>query len=479
MSGIPHSRLGGLFAMAFHPCSLVVLAVVAALAGGTPLHAADPPLAFPGAEGFGRFARGGRGGDVYHVTTLDDDGPGSLREAIASKHPAVPRTVVFDIGGTIKLKKPLRIERVSGLTLAGQTAPGGGITIRDQGVRFAWCQDIIVRYMRFRLGEESKTSDDVLLVGSEDGLCLNMIFDHVSATWGIDSIMDTYGLAGFTMQWCMFGEALHDSTHSKGPHAMLMSFRNTRGSVSIHHNLLFSSRDRHPTLGGGAPADSNTKALFDFRNNVIYNWEGPCNLASGRFNIVGNYWRPGPDTSTSDDDRPIAPKAEAQNVTTGWLAANVFESRPDWTRDNDSAFEWGVRGGKYVGDVTPEKFKQPGEVVPPRDRPVTQSAEDAYAAVLAGAGASLVRDDVDRRIVAGVEDRTNRRIDSQKDVGGWPRLEPGTPLADGDGDGMPDAWEKKHALNSRNPRDGNNVGRGGYTNLERYLDEITRTAATK
>ena len=457
------------------PFVVLVFAMVAPIAS-----AAEPIVAFPGAEGFGRFARGGRGGDVYHVTSLDDSGRGSLRDAIATKHPAVPRTVVFDVGGTITLKKPLRIEQVSGLTLAGQTAPGGGITVRDHATEFRTCTDIVVRYMRFRLGDDSKTSDDVLGFGPEGGGCRNVILDHVTATWGVDGIMDVYGADRFTMQWCLFGEALHDSTHyKKQPHAMLMSFRTTQGGVSIHHNLLFSSRDRHPTLGGGAPAESNTKALFDFRNNVIYNWEGPCNLASGRFNIVGNCWRPGPNTSTDDDHRPIAPKAEAQNVTTGFIADNVFEARPEWNGDNYLAFAWGVRGGKYIGDVTPEKFKQRAEVVVAADRPATQAAEEAASLVLERAGASLVRDAADERVIAGVKDRTNRRIDSQKDVGGWPRLEAGTPLPDGDGDGMPDAWEKGHGLNPRDPRDGNKVGRGGYTNLERYLDEITRPAPTE
>jgi SpoVK/Ycf46/Vps4 family AAA+-type ATPase len=468
-----------LFAIVLRPSSAVMFMAAAIVVGGATLPAAEPLLAFPGAEGFGRFARGGRGGDVYHVTTLDDSGPGSLREAIASKHPSVPRTVVFDIGGTITLKKPLRIERVTGLTLAGQTAPGGGITVRDHVTEFRACADIVVRYMRFRLGDASKTSDDVLGFGPEEGTCRNVILDHVTATWGVDAIMDVYATDRFTMQWCLFGEALHDSTHSKKePHAMLMSFRKIRGTISIHHNLLFSSRDRHPTLGGYPPPSSDPASIFDLRNNLIYNWEGPCNLATGRFNIVGNYWRPGPNTKPYEEELPIAPKAEAQNVTTGFIARNVFESKPEWSEDNDLAFEWGVRGGKYIGDVTPEKFKQRAEVVAPADRPVTQSADEVMNLVLERAGASLVRDAADERVIAGVKDRTNRRIDSQDDVGGWPRLDPGTPLPDSDGDGMPDAWEKKHALNPRNPGDGNRVGRGGYTNLERYLDEITRPAAT-
>ena len=434
--------------------------------------AAERLPAFPGAEGYGRFATGGRGGDVAHVTTLDDDGPGSLRDAIRTKKRDVPRTVVFDVGGTIRLKKRLRIEGAAGLTLAGQTAPGGGIAVRDHGVEFRACRDLLVRHMRFRLGDETKTSDDVLGFGPEEGTCRDVILDHVTATWGIDGIMDVYGVERFTMQWCLFGEALHDSTHhKKQPHAMLMSFRKIKGPVSIHHNLLFSSRDRHPTLGGYPPPASNPDAIFDFRNNVIYDWEGPCNLATGRFNIVANIWRPGPDTKPYAKEKPLAPKAEAQGVTTGYLAGNEFESMPDWSRDNAAAFEWGVRGGKYVGNVTREMFLEQAEVVPEEERPVTQSAAAAYELVLARAGANRSRDAADQRVIEGVKDRTNRRIDSQRQVGGWPELAAGRAPDDTDRDGMPDAWETGQGLDPRNPEDRNGVCVDGYTNLEHYLSE--------
>jgi hypothetical protein len=435
-------------------------------------HAAQTTPAFPGAEGYGRFAKGGRGGDVYHVTNLDDSGKGSLRDAIKSKKADVPRTVVFDIGGTIKLKSPLKIESVKGLTLAGQTAPGDGITLRDHGIAFSKCSDIVVRYLRFRLGDETKTSEDVINVGPEKEGCRDMIFDHLTATWGIDGIMDVYAADRFTMQWCLFGEALHDSTHHKGGHAMLMSIRKTKGNVSIHHNLLFSSRDRHPTLGGYPPPQSSVDAIFDFRNNVIYNWEGACNLATGRFNLINNYWRPGPNTDFERDPYPIAPKAEAQNVTTGFLGGNIFEDKPEWNSDNYAAFQWGVRGGKYIGEVTPEKFKQPAEVVPQMDRPATQRAEAAYELVMAKAGASKVRDAADERIVTGIKGRTHRRIDSQKEVGGWPKIDSGSAPTDSDRDGMPDVWEKKHGLNASDPADGSPTQKNGYTNLEHYLNSL-------
>ena len=447
--------------------------LIVLLASFANLHAAEPLIAFPGAEGYGRFAKGGRGGDVYHVTNLNDSGAGSLRDAIKTKKADVPRTVVFDVGGTIVLKKELRVEGVKGLTLAGQTAPGGGIAVRDHGIQFNKCSDVIVRFMRFRLGDETKTSEDVIGFGPEKDGCTDVILDHVTATWGIDGIMDVYAADRFTMQWCLFGEALNDSTHhKKQPHAMLMSFRKIKGNISIHHNLLFSSRDRHPTLGGYPPPESAADSIFDFRNNVIYNWEGACNLATGRFNLVANYWRPGPNTDFKRDFFPIAPKAEAQNVTTGFLNGNVFEWKPEWNADNYAAFQWGVRGGKYIGEVTKEKFAQVAEVVPESERPVTQRAEVAYELVLTKVGASKMRDAADQRVIAGVKERTHRRIDSQKEVGGWPKLGSGTAAADSDRDGMPDAWEKMHSLDANDPTDGNATLKNGYTNLERYLNEL-------
>jgi hypothetical protein len=437
------------------------LSVAFVLSASFATAASDRLPAFPGAEGYGRFAKGGRGGDVYHVTNLDDSGSGSLRNGITTKQAGVPRTIVFDVGGTIRLRKPLRIEDVSGLTLAGQTAPGRGITIRDHGVDFRRCSDLVVRYLRFRLGDETKTSEDVINVGPEEGTCRDVIFDHITATWGIDGIMDVYAAERFTMQWCLFGEALNDSTHyKKEPHAMLMSFRKIKGSISIHHNLLFSSRSRHPTLGGH----------LDFRNNVIYNWEGPCNLGTGRFNLVANYWRPGPNTDFKRNPFPISPKVEESDGTTGFMVGNVFESMPALSADNYAAVKWAEPGGKYLGNVTKEKFVQPAEVVPENERPATQTAEEAYELVLAKAGASKSRDDADERVIAGVRDRTHRRIDSQKEVGGWPKLEPGTAPKDSDRDGMPDAWELERRLNPNDANDGNETQPDGYTNLEHYLN---------
>ncbi len=428
---------------------------------------AESPLAFPGAEGYGRFATGGRGGDVYQVTHLEDSGEGSLRFGIESAEG--PRTIVFERSGTIALKKPLRVENHDGLTIAGQTAPGDGITLRDHTFQLKNASNIVVRYLRFRLGDESKTSGDTLHLSH----ARNVIFDHVTATWGVDGTMDTDHLSNFTLQWSLFGEALHDSTHHKGPHAMLMSLRKTTGNVSLHHNLFFSSRNRHPTLGSLPPEETNGGAIFDFRNNVIYNWEGSLNLGIGRFNIVNNYYRPGPNTRTAADRFPIRPKVKVDHATFAYLNGSVFEWNDAWTADNPSAMQWGVRDKGYPGKVPKETSLLPGQLVAADDRPATQPAEEAYTQVLATAGASLVRDAADKRVVQGVRDRTHRRIDSQADVGGWPTLTSKPAPIDSDRDGMPDAWEKACGLDPSHGNDRNNDQDGdGYTNLEEYLHSL-------
>lgn len=441
----------------------LILIVSNLCTGETPMERKIP--AFPGAEGYGRFAKGGRSGDVYHVTNLEDEGPGSLREGIENRQG--PRTIVFDVSGTIQLTEDLEVEDVSGLTIAGQTAPGDGITLRDHTFEIKDCSDIIVRYLRVRLGDESKTESDTIKIEN----IRDVILDHVTATWGVDGTMDTDKLSNFTLQWSIYGEALHESNHHKGGHAMLMSLRKTSGNVSIHHNLLFSSRNRHPTLGGGKPRDCNTKAIFDFRNNVVYNWEGHLNLAHGQFNLINNYYRPGPNTDRTD--YPVAPKAEAHDVTVGYMSGTVYEGNAEWTRNNYSAMEWGVRGGNYIGNVTQEKFRLPDEPVSIIDRPITHSAEEAYQLVLDGAGASKSRDADDERVVKGIRARTHRRIDSQEEVGGWPKLKSVPAPQDTDQDGMPDEWETKMELDPNDPNDRNDDHDGdGYTNLEEYLNSL-------
>src|SRR5262245_37514898 len=297
----------------------VMLGGSAIAADATPSSATgkDQQLAFPGAEGFGRFARGGRGGDVYHVTTLSDDGEGSLREVIRTAKG--PRTIVFDLSGTILLKTPLLIDK-SYLTIAGQTAPGDGICLRDQTFRIRKASHIIVRYLRVRLGDQNKprpTGPDCIDTTDID----HVIFDHLSAGWGIDGNHDLRRGGNFTLQWSIYAEALNHSLHDEGDHAMLGSFRDLTASISLHHNLFASSRDRHPTLGGSP--HTNPNAVADFRNNVIYNLVGATNLGNCKINVINNYYRPGPDTPPNR--QPLALKAENRGTPKVYLSGNLFE----------------------------------------------------------------------------------------------------------------------------------------------------------
>jgi len=425
--------------------------------------------AFPGAEGYGRFAQGGRGGDVYHVTNLNDSGPGSLRDGIDSA--ARPRTIVFDLSGTIALKSPLAITKPR-ITIAGQSAPGDGITIRDQTLEVRHTSDIIIRYIRVRLGDKNKKrgGPDTITVEYSDDL----IFDHVSASWGIDANQDERGCKNYTMQWCILSEALNRSLHSKGPHAMCASFRKPLGNMTIHHSLFATSRDRHPTIGGDV---AEPQWIIDFRNNVIYNWSGTANVCDNRVNIVNNYFRPGPETNAGT--LPIAMKADLPDKARGHMSGNVFERRDDLTANNYAALDfkrWLYPGShyRYAGTVNDWKVEQRYELG--NNTPRTQSAGRAYQLVLGRAGASLRRDAADERVIRDVRRRSGRLIDSQDQVGGWPALKSLPAPKDTDRDGMADNWEIRHRLDPNNPDDRNGDRDGdGYTNLEEYLNGLCPT----
>jgi hypothetical protein len=425
--------------------------------------------AFPGAEGYGRFAQGGRGGDVYHVTNLSDAGPGSLREGIDSA--TRPRTIVFDLSGTIALKSPLVITKPR-ITIAGQSAPGDGITLRDQTLELNHTSDIVVRYIRIRLGDKNKGP------GGPDGItveyCDHLVLDHISASWGIDGIQDERGCKNYTMQWCILSEALHRSLHPKGPHAMCASFRKPLSNMTIHHNLFATSRDRHPTIGGDV---QEPQWIIDFRNNVIYNWSGTANVCDNQVNIVNNYFRPGPETNVAA--LPMAMKTDLPDQARGHMSGNVFEGRDDLTRNNYAALDfkrWLFAGSKYqyAGTVRDWKVEQPYDLGD--NTPRTQPAREACQLVLYRAGASLKRDAVDERLIRHVKSHSGRLLDSQDQVGGWPRLESLPAPKDTDRDGMPDAWESKHGLDPRNPEDRNgDLDADGYTNLEEYLNSLCPT----
>ena len=416
-------------------------------------------LAFPGAEGAGRFAAGGRGGKVFTVTTLADAGPGSLRDAVMAKG---PRTIVFAVDGTIKLTKPLRIVEPY-VTIAGQSAPGGGITLRDYPLEVA-ADDVVIRFIRSRLGDESKTeSDAIWVLGGH-----RIILDHVSASWSVDETLSAsanykspgQGFWDLTVQWSIIADSLTHSLHAKGEHGYGSLIRGGQGSrISFHHNLWANHEARMPRPGNYSGPDVDPLgAFFDFRCNVFYNWGGSHSgynadkATLARYNFVNNSYVAGPNSVK------MFAFDESNSLAHAWFAGNSMNGTVP-------ADQWSLVSGLQVDGY---------RLATPVDMPPVgcDSAAASYDAVLAWAGASKSRDAVDLKVLAGVKTRTGKQIDTQGEDGGWPDLAQGTYPLDSDHDGMPDAWEKKHGLDpkkddSATDRDGN-----GYTAIEDYLNSL-------
>jgi hypothetical protein len=428
------------------PLGLFLAAVTAASALALP--------AFPGAEGFGADTPGGRGGRVIFVTNLDDAGPGSLREACEAEG---PRIVMFRVAGTIALKRPITVTKPF-LTLAGQSAPGDGICLRDATFGIA-THDVVVRFLRVRLGDESgKEADCIDLLNG----AYNCILDHCSATWSVDECLSTSGNnRDCTIQWCLIGESLNQSKHAKGKHGY-GSLARANGPISWHHNLWIHNDARNPRLGDNY-GRGGLYPTFDVRNNVIYNFGGTASgLTQGilKVNYVGNYLRPGPSSRAA---KPITVGHPSQ--LTYFIRDNVFEGRDELTADNTQFFTVVEHEGKRVVQTVEQPFAAP---------PVkTVSARAALDLVLARVGASRpVRDSVDARLVDHVRTRTGKLIDSQDEVGGWPVLKSAPLPADTDNDGIPDTWEIAHGLDPKNPADANAVAKSGYTQIEEYLNGL-------
>jgi pectin methylesterase-like acyl-CoA thioesterase len=418
------------------------------------VYAADavPLRAFPGAEGAGAFTPGGRGGDVYHVTNLNDSGAGSLRFGIESA--TGPRTIVFDVSGTIFNQSRLNINKPF-LTLAGQTAPGDGITVAGWTTSVNSTHDVIVRYMRFRPGDINcpNYQDD----GFDVDKSTNVIADHVSASWSVDETLSVTESNNVTIQWAFITESMKNSCHIKGAHGYGSLIRYLNGLVSYHHNLYAHHDSRNPRLGDNIG--------LDFVNNVIFDWgseagySGDATEGTPRLNYVGNYLIAGPDTPSSKRGRAFN---GGSTNTLIYQANNSIDSNLNGAHDGTNT-EWGMFIGAYT-QQSPARFQFP--------QINTDDSATAYNRVLNLAGATLVRDSVDTRVVSEVQNETGRHIDSQSQVGGWPTLNSLPAPPDADQDGMPDSWETDHGLNPANPADGAAIGTGGYTNLENYLNDL-------
>jgi len=393
--------------------------------------------AFPGAEGFGAYTTGGRIGDVYEVTNLNDSGSGSLREGVKRSNV----TIVFKVSGYIDLKSTLKITG-NNITIAGQTAPGDGICIRGYPTIIKG-NNIMIRYLRFRLGDINSIKSDALDIND----CRNIIIDHCSISWGADECASMYGNENVTVQWCMIGEGLDYMGHSCGG---LWG-----GNSSYHHNLIYHNKTRNPKF-----AYTYENDITDYRNNVIYNWGEMSTYCSptGKVNIINNYFKYGPSTQSEKPDQRNTIVYSEYNTKELYVNGNFVFGYPDVTQDNSL----GVKGTpKLVDDEFP---------VPPV---TTHTAEEAYELVLQYAGASKLRDAVDERVVNDVKNNTGHIIKRQSEVGGFPVLEGGEPFDDSDHDGMPDEWEKANGLDPDNPEDRNGDNDfDGYTNLEEYLNSL-------
>jgi hypothetical protein len=490
----------------------LLLAQVAAEASAVP--------AFSGAEGWGAITPGGRGGQVIHVTNLNDSGPGSFRAAATASG---PRTVVFDVSGQINLLSEVSVTSPY-LTIAGQTAPGDGITIAGETTSLD-ASDIIIRHVRFRRGKTDNTHESAL---THDGTTGYIIVDHVSASWGLDETLSLYRnkinppiipggstilpARNITIQWSIVSEALNAYNHA---------FGSTLGGVGAnqHHNLWASNTGRNPSI--------SFSHLMDFRNNVIFNWMHRSMDGAGpeaHVNVINNFYKPGPATGFTNtlNPQPIPElkfrivKPEIRNGNfgpgmVGWwyVDGNYVEGYPTISADNwdgvvmvDGIPYHGVQVEYFDFDndwarvntphATIEPFDDPDDPnddvngvpipIPPLPKIATQSAQNAYASVLAGAGASLVRDAVDLRVVDSVATgvamagpRGDGIITDVSQVGGYPVIPLVTRDADfdTDQDGMPNEWETRHGLDSANASDRNgDFDTDGYSNLEEYLNDV-------
>jgi endonuclease/exonuclease/phosphatase family metal-dependent hydrolase len=413
-------------------------------------------VAFPGAEGAGAFAVGGRGGSVYHVTSLINDGPGSLRFGLRTPN----RTIVFDISGTIELTSDLKINR-SYLTIAGQTAPGEGITLSRRLTSVQDNHDVQIRFIRCRPGDYYGTNfqNDSFHFDK----VTNSIADHVSASWSIDETLSCTESRDITVQWSMITDSLNNSFHDKGPHGYGSLIRYGDGKITYHHNLYADHNSRNPRLG-----DNLT---LDFVNNVIYNWgnlpgysgddatdilDNPLGFTN-RLNYVGNYAVAG-----SNSSQRVSAFVGYTTNTWVYSASNRIDSALDGALNGTNS-DFGLISGLFTPSAVPFALLPPAVT--------TEAAATAYERVMSFAGASRVRDTVDQNILNKVINQTGVIIDSQTQVGGWPLLNSLTPAPDTDQDGMPNYWETTLGLTDpNNGSDGPLNSGNGYTYLENYLN---------
>jgi pectate lyase len=422
------------------------LALVASLSALTTFAAEPVPpaprplLAFPSAEGFGALATGGRGGEVYHVTNLRDAGPGSFRDAVSKG----PRIVVFDVGGIVRLLS--NVTASSDLTLAGQTAPGEGIAIYGHSVSFSGFQNVIVRFLRFRQGVGGDRAKGSLILADSS----NMIFDHVSIEWGRwDNLNVTQGSHAITFQYCLIGESLEPQRFG--------ALFDSATDITLSHNLWIDNQSRNP----------KAKGAIQYINNVVYNW-GTAGLVGGHtsadhwLDVIGNYFIKGP----SSNDRFVGQFTATDRV---YQAGNYV----------DLLREGQLNGRPVVAADFADAGGAPTLLTQPRLHPPVpvrvDTAEDAYTKIVAGAGCSLHRDSVDKRLIADLTSLSikGRIIRDEATVHGIGTVKGGPAPVSTVRDGLSDAWKISHGLDPQDPKTvRGDYNRDGYNNLEDYLNEL-------
>lgn len=467
--------------------------------------------AFPGAEGGGMWATGGRGGKVLHVTKLTDDGSeGTLRWAV---NQSGARTVVFDVAGTIALNSQLQIKN-GDLTIAGQTAPGDGICIKNYTFRIH-TSNVIVRFIRCRMGDEKQTEDDAIQVmDHQNDKFQKIIIDHCSVSWSTDECASFYGVKDFTFSWNIVSESLRNSIHDKGKHGYGGIWGGN--NATYHHNLLAHHDSRNPRLDHDFV--STQKGPVTLLNNVIYNWSGDSTYGGEsinndntyrQYNLVNNYYKPGPATGSShiwflhpttkcdycsDPSKTSFPTGSVIVPGHFYMTGNYMYGYNALTQDNWSTLGYDKGAGSSL--IATIKATSPFATESPVS---TQTAQGGFDAVVAYAGASFARDAIDTRIsketkdgsstYTGSKGSTNGLIDTQTDVdpkdgtweNGWPiyaaTQDQVDALRDSDGDGMPDAFEENFGLKKSDPSDAQKFGldpQGRYTNLEMYLHYLVK-----
>lgn len=447
-------------------------------------------LAFPGADGGARTITGGTGGDIYIVNSLEDDEggliQGTLRHALKNGN----RTIVFAIGGQINLVQKLNISK-SNITIAGQSAPGGGITIAGYPV-FINGSNICLRFLRFRMGNQNIekanfVADDGDALGGKD--CKDILIDHCSISWSTDECASFSRIENFTLQYCIISESLKLAGHSKGNHGYggIWGGKN----ASYHHNLVADHDSRNPRFDHSYVGRAYLGPI-DYENNVVYNWGGNSTYGGEAANVnnpfhinfVNNYYKAGPSSSQSSKNRLMQLTTHCTNCVSNtgeafpamiYLDGNLINGENgSWdnvtmdgseTRDKTALKENARLSNRWTTGLTALQF--------------VESANEAYNSVLSYAGASKVRDAVDERIINQVKNGTGAIINSVSDTPGYPTLSQGTAITDTDNDGMPDAWEQQQ-MNSLGVT-GKTVSEflpgaynlsAKYTNLEVYLNEL-------